>query len=115
MNREIQTEGKVMKKEKSLKTIGAILIFAAVIAAGMLNNPAPVKAQGEGNNETEAARIRRGFAIAPIPLNLQHKDRNLVGLGSYWVNGAMDCNGCHSSGPAAEYTVPPRNPYFLSP
>ena len=41
--------------------------------------------------------------------------RDLVGLGSYWVNAVSDCNGCHSAGPATEYIVPTGNPYLLSP
>jgi hypothetical protein len=34
-----------------------------------------------------------------------------VGLGSYLVNVAGDCNGCHSAGPQTEY-APGGNPYF---
>jgi len=52
---------------------------------------------------------------SPVHLNLEGKDRDLVGLGSYWVNALSDCNGCHSAGPATEYIVPTGNPYFLSP
>jgi hypothetical protein len=43
--------------------------------------------------------IEQGFAASPIPrekLNLNGKSPHLVGLGSYLVNGAADCNGCHS-------------------
>jgi hypothetical protein len=43
--------------------------------------------------------IRQGFAISPIPeskLNLKGKNRDMVGLGSYFVNGAAVCSGCHS-------------------
>jgi len=46
---------------------------------------------------------------------LEGKNRALVGLGSYIVNGQGDCNGCHSAGPPTEYIVPTGNPYFLSP
>jgi hypothetical protein len=48
------------------------------------------------------SKIQRGFAIAPVNLNLRGKNRALVGLGSYIVNAAGDCNGCHF-GPAGEY------------
>jgi hypothetical protein len=50
---------------------------------------------------TSAARaddenqIRRGFEIAPVPLNLWGKNRMLVGLGSYLVN-TTGCNDCHT-------------------
>ena len=44
----------------------------------------------------EAARIRIGFQIAPVPLALRDKDPNLVGLGSYLVNTRAACNHCHT-------------------
>jgi|ERR1700730_13907870 len=105
-----------MTQKGSLKTIGVVITFAAIIATGMLSSSTLVRAHGyEGADEGEEARIDRGLAIAPVHLNLENKDRDLVGLGSYWVNAVMDCNGCHSAGPATEYIVPTGNPYFLSP
>ncbi len=38
----------------------------------------------------------KGFAIAPVPLNLQGRNRPLVGLGSYLVNAVGGCNDCHT-------------------
>ena len=56
--------------------------------------PAPAQGQSQGNSgESE---VQRGFQIAPVTLNLAGKNRALVGLGSYLVNGLMDCTGCHS-------------------
>jgi hypothetical protein len=49
-----------------------------------------------------------------IKLNMKGKDPDMVGLGSYLVNVAGDCNGCHTKDPTTEYTVP-GNPYFLKP
>ena len=46
---------------------------------------------------SEFFRIQRGFAIAPVPLNLHGKDLALVGLGSYLVNAMGGCNDCHTS------------------
>jgi hypothetical protein len=43
-----------------------------------------------------AREIQRGFAIAPVKLNLEGKDPRLVGLGSYIVNAQAGCNDCHS-------------------
>lgn len=60
------------------------------------------------------ARVSKGFQIAPVPLNLARKNKALVGLGSYLVNASGDCNGCHSNGPATEFT-PTGDPYLLSP
>jgi hypothetical protein len=51
---------------------------------------APVAARAD-----EQAQIRRGFEIAPVPLNMAGKDRDLVGLGSYLVN-TTGCNDCHT-------------------
>ena len=47
-------------------------------------------------------RIARGFEIAPVPLNLDGKDRDLVGLGSYIVNTQGGCNDCHTNPPYLE-------------
>ena len=44
-----------------------------------------------------------GLRIAPVPLNMTGKDRELVGLGSHIVNAQGDCNGCHSSSTQEEY------------
>lgn len=44
----------------------------------------------------DAAKIRKGFAIAPVPLDLAGKNRALVGLGSYIVNAQGVCNDCHT-------------------
>jgi len=48
---------------------------------------------------TEQARIEQGFAIAPVRLNFNKKDRALVGLGSYLVNAVGGCNDCHTNPP----------------
>lgn len=55
-------------------------------------------AQGARGADTEA-RIARGLSIAPVPLDLQGKDRALVGLGSYIVNAQAACNDCHTTTP----------------
>jgi hypothetical protein len=47
-------------------------------------------------SDEEAARIRIGFQVAPVPLSLHGKDPNLVGLGSYLVNTRATCNHCHT-------------------
>jgi hypothetical protein len=56
----------------------------------------PALAQGKGNGgESE---IQQGFQIAPVTLDFAGKNHSLVGLGSYLVNGPMDCTGCHTVG-----------------
>lgn len=59
-------------------------------------------------------RVEIGLAVAPVSLNLQGKDVNSVGLGSYLVNVVAGCNDCHSAGPQTVF-APGRNPYFGQP
>ena len=84
--------------------------FAVVMGVGSFGGASRAQA-GEDESDSEQVKIRRGFEIAPVPLNLERKDRGLVGLGSYIVNGAGHCNVCHSAGPATEYAVG-GSPYF---
>jgi hypothetical protein len=42
-------------------------------------------------------RIAEGFAIAPVGLELTGLDVRKVGIGSYWLNSAGNCSGCHAS------------------
>jgi hypothetical protein len=59
--------------------------------------------QGEQNRTPgEQSRIRQGFAIAPLRLNVNGQNRALVGLGSYFVNAAAGCNDCHTNFPHYE-------------
>ena len=81
--------------------------FALAVGAGSLAGILPALA----DDDSEEAEVQRGFEIVPVPLNLNGKDRELVGLGSYIVNGAGHCNVCHSAGPATEYATG-GNPYF---
>jgi hypothetical protein len=104
-----------MTQARLLKTAGVVTAFAAIILAGMVNSSKRVGARDEETaDQREESRIRRGFEIAPVSLNLEGKNRALVGLGSYIVNAVGDCNGCHSAGPPSEF-VTGGNPYQLSP
>lgn len=49
----------------------------------------------DGDRISES-RVRRGLAIAPVPLRFRRNNRELVGWGSYIVNGPADCNQCHT-------------------
>lgn len=94
-------------KSIGLKIAGAV---AMTIVIGL--GAATSRAQDEGDDGSKAnARIKIGFAIAPVPLNLAGKNRALVGLGSYLVNAVADCNGCHTAAPPLEYAAG-GNPYF---
>jgi hypothetical protein len=52
-------------------------------------------------------RIERGFKLAPVHLDLRHKNPALVGLGSYIVNAQGGCNDCHTCPPF----TPEHDPY----
>jgi hypothetical protein len=88
----------------------ALAALAAVVLAGILIRSPRVYADDDDNE----SKIQVGFKIAPVPLNLDGKNRALVGLGSYIVNAQGDCNGCHSAGPVTEF-VSGGNPYFGQP
>jgi hypothetical protein len=81
---------------------------AAIVLAGSLAGILRAHADGDDRN-AEESKIRRGFEIAPVPLNLRNKNRELVGLGSYIVNAVGDCNGCHTTSNATQY-APGGNP-----
>ncbi len=66
--------------------------------------------RGQGHDNDDP-RIKRGFDISPVPLNLRGRNRELVGLGSYLVNAVGGCNDCHTS-PAY---APGGNPHLGEP
>lgn len=73
-----------MKKRLPLQaTAIAVGLAVSVLAAGTAS-------------AADQSRIKQGFAIAPVPLNLKGKNRALVGLGSYIVNTG-GCNDCHTN------------------
>lgn len=92
--------------------------LAGIIVCSVLVFSAGVSYAGDANHDYDQdhdhdSRIEIGFRAAPVPLNLRGKNRAQVGYGSYLVNVAADCNGCHTSDPAAEY-LPNANPFFGS-
>jgi hypothetical protein len=89
-------------------------LVAFVLLIMVVKAPQRVHAGENDDERGERSKVEIGFAIAPVPLNLKGKNRELVGLGSYIVNAQSDCNGCHSHGPQTEY-LPNGNPYLLRP
>jgi hypothetical protein len=68
--------------------------FATLLAASVMLSHAPLVRADNGDGDE--SKIKTGFAIAPVPLNLRGKNRALVGLGSYIVNAQSACNDCHT-------------------
>ena len=105
-----------MTLRRFLNTVGSYAALAVVVLAGMLVCSPRLRAE-EGDHDRDRdrkdPRIERGLDIAPVPLNLKGKNRNLVGLGSYLVNASGDCNACHNPGPGNNQFAPGGNPYHL--
>ena len=81
-------------------------VFATLFVASVMLSHAPVvRADGGDGDES---KIKQGFAIAPVQLNLRGKNRALVGLGSYIVNAQGGCSDCHTEPNYA----PGGNPYL---
>ena len=101
-----------MKASQSVKVVAALAPVVAIAVVGIFSGSPRVQAA----YDSEESRIQRGFEVAPVPLNLAGKNRALVGLGSYIMNAASDCNSCHNSGQPPDFDFTPgRNPYMLLP
>ena len=104
-------------QQPSRMAVGAVVALAAIVLAAMLNAPHRVEAQ-DNQNSDEDELVQIGYAIAPVPLNLEGKnpeERRLVGLGSFIVNAQADCNGCHTAGGPPNFNYANNgNPYFLN-
>src|SRR4051794_33623462 len=72
-----------------------IIAAAALIAVTLVAAQQPARSASGG----DSSRIRKGFRIAPVKLNLRGKTGALVGLGSYTVNAQGGCNDCHTNPP----------------
>jgi hypothetical protein len=99
------------------KTAASVAAIAALVLAGISATSGRGRASDRGHEDEQHedeqdSRIRQGLEIAPVPLNLHGKNRALVGLGSYIMNAASDCNSCHTHNPGVEY-VAGANPYLL--
>jgi hypothetical protein len=99
-----------MTPKKVVKTAGAIAAISAIALAAMFITISPGVQGNEDDRGNTESKIQQGFKIAPVPLNLEGLDLELVGLGSYIVN-TSGCNDCHDSGPAGQF-APGGNPYF---
>jgi hypothetical protein len=103
-----------MSMPKFWKILSAGSAGAALVVLGMsIGAPSGQAANDNNGSQDEKQAIQIGLQIAPVTLNMNGKDPDLVGLGSYLVN-VGDCNGCHTADPATEFTST-GNPYTLPP
>jgi hypothetical protein len=94
------------------------LVITAVVVAAL-----PLRGSAQGHGQAEQRYRWDPNSIewrdvkpieAPVPLNLRHKNRELVRLGSYLVNVVGGCNDCHSAGPQTQFARG-GNPFFGQP
>jgi hypothetical protein len=104
-----------MTSRSYVKSASVVVTFAAVILAGTLSSSPRIRATDNDDGDSNESRVQRGLDIAPVHLNLDGKNRALVGLGSYIVNAHVPCNECHGAGPAINQFLPGQNPYFGQP
>jgi mono/diheme cytochrome c family protein len=92
------------------------LTVGATLAGLLVFTLSPVRgapARDQDPQDESDSRVQQGLAISPVPLDLQGKNRALVGLGSYLVNAQGDCAACHTD--VAPAFVPGGNPYLGQP
>jgi hypothetical protein len=97
-----------------MKTKMRRIVVNVAIASGLVTALGAVTAIAHAQaaqSTHDQWRIKRGFQIAPVPLDLKGKNPALVGLGSYLVNAVGDCSGCHTNPNFA----PGGNPYMGQP
>jgi hypothetical protein len=83
-----------------------VLMIALSVSALSIGGIGVMVGRAQHDQLSHEARI--GLRIAPVPLNLTGKNRELVGLGSYIVNAQGGCNDCHNNG--TQY-LPGGNPF----
>jgi hypothetical protein len=95
----------------------AKFVLAAATSAAIAFTAMSIKApRAHAGDDDKDSRIKIGFEIAPVPLNLAGRNKDLVGLGSYLVNASGDCNGCHTAGGPPNFNYAAGgNPYFNQP
>ena len=98
-----------MTPKQILVRAAAGAAFIGIGIVGMLINSSRLKA--DENENSEESKVKIGFAINPVHLNLEGKNRELVGLGSFIVNAQADCNGCHNSPDIGPEFSPGGDPY----
>ncbi len=76
-------------------------LTATLVMLGFLSTMGLAVHFADADDSPDAARIARGFQIAPVPLHFDPSKRALVGLGSYIVNAQGGCNDCHTNPPYA--------------
>lgn len=80
-------------KHLVVRVLAAVSVF---VFMGAIQHTAKAETD-ENAGKLERQRIKQGFKIAPVLLNLKNKNTDLVGYGSYLVNAIGGCNDCHTN------------------
>lgn len=83
------------RRKLSVTKMLVLILAVATIGITMVTNQASSAASMPLQNPDDV-RVTKGLAISPVPLNLQGRNRAMVGLGSYIVNAQGGCNDCHT-------------------
>jgi hypothetical protein len=90
-----------MNMNKASKIGSTLALVAAAVATASV-----MAHDNGGDNDYGAHIVKRGYQVVPpgVKLNLQGKNRALVGLGSYIVNtsGCIDCHSHPSYAPGGD-------------
>ncbi len=70
-----------MTPSQRLKVVSTTVAFAGLLLACILVSTP--RGRAHDRDDDKDPRIEQGFDIAPVHLNVEVKDRDLVGLGSY--------------------------------
>jgi hypothetical protein len=95
---------------------GTFTLAGVILGAPLAFMSSPVRGatpQEQDQQEDFESRVQQGLSISPVPLDLQGKNRALVGIGSYLVNAQGDCAACDTD--VAPPFVPGGNPYLGQP
>lgn len=90
-----------MSRVNRLLMLGGACAVTLAFATGTFAGSGFAAAKGDDDDQGQgsSSRVQRGYQLAPVPLNLRGKNRDLVGLGSYIVNAQGGCNDCHTCPP----------------
>lgn len=70
-----------------------VLLTALLLVGGFT---AVFASDDDDEDRRSESRVKIGREIAPVPLDLRGKNRNLVWKGSYLINAGGGCNDCHT-------------------
>jgi cytochrome c553 len=78
----------------SILLCGGLFLAAAIISPAQDGQMEADDSTGLPNN-----LWKRGLAISPVPINMNGRNKKLVGQGSYIVNALAACTDCHTNPP----------------